>query len=256
MLLKNTSYINKMAKKQNVVAIIPARGGSKGLPGKNIKKIGGKPMLHYCVKAALDAKLVDKVIVSTDDEEIAEIAKKSGADVPFVRPKEHSTDTATSEQVLVHCVNWLKENENYDVDIIVYLQVTDPFKKKGMIDTCVKKLLDNPEIDSAFAVNPTHKKYWHHGEDGKLVRIRKTKSHDPRQKDKGWWHREDTGVACATRAKFVMEQGVRLGDNVWLLENHDVLSCVDIHDDHDFWVAEAIIERLQKENDKEYYFND
>jgi len=212
--------------------------------------------LYYTVKAALDAKLVDRVIVSTDDKEIAKVAKKAGAEVPFIRPAEHSTDLATSEAVLLHAINWLKENENYDIDILVYLQVTDPFKRRGMIDACVKKLIDNPKKDSAFAVNPTHKKYWHYDEKGKLVRIRQTKEHTPRQKDKGWWYREDTGIASATKPKILLEKGVRLGDNVWILENHDALSSIDIHDKKDWWIAETIIKRLQKERDKEYYFNE
>jgi CMP-N,N'-diacetyllegionaminic acid synthase len=217
------------ARKPNVVAIILARGGSKGVPKKNIRELAGKPLLSYTVKAALDAKLVDRVIVSTDDEEIATVAKNCGAEVPFLRPADVSGDLATSEASLNHAIEWLEENEEYTVDILVYLQVTDPFRKKGMIDTCVQKLLDNPEIDSAFSAYPTHKKYWvKDPEDptgeGFVRVIKKKNDHVPRQKDKLLLYREDTGIACATRTTHLREKGVRLGDKVWILEKRRSLS--------------------------------
>jgi len=98
-------------KKQNVVAVIPARGGSKGVPGKNIKLLGGKPLISYVLEAAKKCQLIDRIIVSTDDEQIAEVAKKYGAEVPFMRPAELAEDATPTELVLKHAVEWLEQNE-------------------------------------------------------------------------------------------------------------------------------------------------
>ena len=97
-----------------IIGIIPARGGSKSVPRKNIKKLGNKPLIYWSIKAALESNL-DRVIVSTDNQEIAKIAKKYGAETPFIRPRELSTDTMGIEPVLQHVVDWLKINENYQV---------------------------------------------------------------------------------------------------------------------------------------------
>lgn len=95
------------------IAVIPARSGSKGLPGKNIKELCGKPLIVYTIETALKSKVFDKVIVSTDSMEIAEIAKKAGAEIPFLRPKELATDTADSMDVLIHAIKfWKKRGKN------------------------------------------------------------------------------------------------------------------------------------------------
>ena len=105
----------------NVVAIIPARGGSKGLSSKNICPLMGKPLIQYTVEAAKQSKLVDRVIVSTDSEEIRKVAIEVGAEAPFIRPSHLANDTASSESVLKHTVEWLEDNEDYKTDIVVYL---------------------------------------------------------------------------------------------------------------------------------------
>ncbi len=237
-------------RKKNVVAIIPARGGSKGLPGKNIKLLLDKPLIAYTIIAAKDAKLVDRVIVSTDDKEIANVAREWDAEVPFIRPKELATDNASSESVLKHAVEWLEKNENYQIDIVVYLQVTDIFRKRGMIDTVVKKLIEDPSLESAFVAYPTHKKFWKDA-GGKFVRLTK-KEYIPRQKAKPIY-REDTGLACATRIDLI-KKGLRPGDNVWILENPDDYSGIDIHDEKDLWLAEVVLKKEKAENNRDYYF--
>ncbi len=103
------------------VAIIPARGGSKRIPRKNIKDFHGKPLIAYSIQTALESKLFDKVIVTTDDEEIAEIAKKYGAEVPFIRPKELSDDFSGTADVIEHALKWLKDNgETFDYVCTIY----------------------------------------------------------------------------------------------------------------------------------------
>ena len=156
--------------KKNIVAIILARGGSKGLPKKNILPINSKPLIVYSIEAAKKSKYVNRVLVSTDDQEIADIALANNAEVPFLRPKKLSNDTATSEVALKHAVEWLRDKENYQTDIIVYLQTTDLFRSKSMIDDCIKVLLKKPEVDSAFMGLEVHKNFWRK-EKGKFTRL-------------------------------------------------------------------------------------
>jgi len=146
--------------KTNVVAIILARGGSKTLPGKNILPLAGKPLIAYTIKQAKECKLIDRVIVSTDNSEIAEVAKKFGAEVPFIRPAGLSQNHSTTESGLQHAVTWIEENENYKIDVVVFLQPTDVFRSQRMISTVINKLLENENLDSAFIATKTHKNFW------------------------------------------------------------------------------------------------
>lgn len=114
----------------NIVAIIPARGGSKGLKRKNVLPLNGKPLIAYSIEAALKLDNVSRVIVSTDDEEIAEIAKQWGAEVPFIRPEYLASDTATTIDVLKHTIEFLKENEGFETDHVLLLQPTSPLRSE------------------------------------------------------------------------------------------------------------------------------
>jgi CMP-N,N'-diacetyllegionaminic acid synthase len=125
---------------KNVVAIIPARGGSKGIPRKNIVLIGRKPLIAYTIEEARKSKYIDRVIVSTDDKEIATIARKYGAEVPFLRPKSLAKDTSPSLLVVLHALDYLEKKEKYSPDIIVFLQPTSPFRKVEHIDAAIKKI--------------------------------------------------------------------------------------------------------------------
>lgn len=226
-----------MNAKNIVTTIILARGGSKGLPGKNIALLNGKPLIAYTIEASLQCKYVDRTIVSTDDHEIAEVAKSCGAEVPFMRPAELSGDFANAEACLLHAVDWLAENEGYHIDIVSYLQVTDVFKKKYMLEECVKALLDSPEIESAFVGYKDHKNYWvKRGDD--FVRL--TNAGNTARQKKEPLYREDTGLGCATRVG-VLRQGRRLGDKVVIIQNDDAASFIDIHTEFDLWLAEQIL---------------
>ncbi len=221
----------------NVVAVIPARGGSKGLPRKNVRLLAGKPLIAYTIEAAKQCALINRVVVSTDDEEIAEVSRNYGAEVPFIRPSELATDYASTESVLKHAVEWLEKNKGYQVDIMVFLQSTDIFRKKYMIEEVVKNLLDDESIDSSFVVYPEHKNYWRKvGED--YIRIDE-RGHVSRQlKEK--IYREDTGLACATRG-WIIKEGRRIGNKVVPVFNEDHTSFIDIHDEFDLWLAERIL---------------
>lgn len=140
----------------NALAIIPARGGSKGLPGKNIRLLGDIPLIAWTIQAALTSKCFTKVIVSTDCHEIANIAKKFGAEVPFIRPDQLATDTATSVDVVMHAINAL--NEKYDE--VVLLQPTSPFRKGNDIRNAFD-VYNTSKVQSLVSVTEVDKSpYW------------------------------------------------------------------------------------------------
>ena len=134
-----------------VLAVIPARGGSVRVPKKNIKLLNRKPLISYAIDAAKKSKYIDRIIVSTDDDEIKAVALQYGADVPFKRPADISEDVPT-EDVVLHVIDWLKNNESYSSDIVVCLEPPVPFRKSEHIDRCVSAILDDDSIDSAITV--------------------------------------------------------------------------------------------------------
>ena len=149
-----------------VIAIIMARGGSKGLPGKNIKKIDGKPLLAHTIEHAIQSEACDEVLVTTDDDSIAEVARNYGAIVPFMRPKILADDTTPPEPVIQHALIKYEELSGKKFDIVVDLQPTEIFRKPSVIRDCVNKLKTNPEIDTVFSAYKTHKHFWRKGENG------------------------------------------------------------------------------------------
>lgn len=143
-----------MVNQPEVLAIIPARGGSKGIPHKNIRKFAGYPLIAYSIAAGLQAQTVTRVILSTDDPEIAEVGRKWGADVPFMRPAEFAQDNTTDLPVFEHALKWLAEHEGYHPDVVVQLRPTSPIRPVGLVDEAVRLLLAHPEADSVRGVVP------------------------------------------------------------------------------------------------------
>lgn len=119
------------------LAIIPARGGSKGIPRKNIVSLGGKPLVAHTIGAALSAGLFDRVLVSTDDPEVAAVSREYGAQVPFLRPPALSSDVAVISEVVAHTLAWLQMNDGYDPDLYMLLYPTSPFRKPDLIPLLV-----------------------------------------------------------------------------------------------------------------------
>lgn len=140
-------------RKHEILALIPARGGSKSIPYKNIYPLLGKPLVAYTIEAAKAAKLVNRVIVSTDDDKIAKVARKHGAEVPFMRPKKHARDRTPDLPVFQHAVRWLARHENYHPAIIVHLWPTSPLRFGEHIDKAIKLLMANPDADSVRSVS-------------------------------------------------------------------------------------------------------
>lgn len=141
-----------------VIAIIMARGGSKGLPGKNIRPMLGKPLIAHIIGEAKKSNYISRIILSTDDDEIAAAGKEFGAEVLFKRPTELASDTATELPVVQHALNWLKDNENYVPDIIVRLVPTSPLNTVEYIDKGIKIMIEHPDAEGVRSVvkAPSH----------------------------------------------------------------------------------------------------
>ena len=147
----------------DILGFIPARGGSRGIPRKNIHPLAGKPLIDYTIQAALLSR-INKVIVSTDSEEIADISKNFGAEVPFLRPKELAGDDSSIEKALAHALNKLGKSGSYTPDIIVLLHPTSPLRTEKHIDDSIELLLKK-QADSIISVSepmehPADMVYW------------------------------------------------------------------------------------------------
>lgn len=159
--------------KEKIMAIIPARGGSKGLPRKNIRLLCGKPLIAWTIKEALRSRFITRVIVSTDDKEIAQVAKKYGAEVPFMRPVDIAQDLSTDIEFIIHALETLRDDENYEPDIILRLAPTSPLRTSKDIDQCIEHLLKHRPLDSVRAITVASKhpyKMWSITEDDKRIR--------------------------------------------------------------------------------------
>ncbi len=127
----------------SVLGLIPARGGSKGIPRKNIVDVGGKPLIAWTIEAARAADGLERVVVSTDDEEIASVARQYGAEVPFLRPAGLAKDDSASMDVVLHAMNWLESEEDYSADYLMLLQPTSPLRKKADIEGAIRLAEEN-----------------------------------------------------------------------------------------------------------------
>ena len=135
-----------------ILAITLARGGSKSIPKKNVKLLNGKPLIAYTIEEALKSKYINRYLVSTDDDEIKNISINFGAEVPFKRPIDVSTDIASSVSALQHAVNWVESEEGIIYDYVIELMCTNPLKIVDDIDSCIEKLIQT-NADSVIAVN-------------------------------------------------------------------------------------------------------
>jgi YrbI family 3-deoxy-D-manno-octulosonate 8-phosphate phosphatase len=138
-----------------ILALIPARGGSKSIPRKNLRLLAGYPLIAYSIAAAKQSRCIDRTILSTDDEEIARIAQSFGAEVPFLRPLEYALDSSPDYPVFDHALRWLEDNQGYRPDIVVQLRPTSPLRPPDCVDRAIETLLDHPEADSVRGVIPS-----------------------------------------------------------------------------------------------------
>jgi CMP-N-acetylneuraminic acid synthetase len=226
------------------IALIPARGGSKGLPRKNIRTIGGKPLIAWSIESARASGVCDRIFVSTDDEEIAIAARAAGAEVPFLRPPDLAQDATTMEATLQQALVAFEQWSGDTFDIAVFVTPTDVFRKAEWITRAVNALKERPELESAFAGQATFKNYWEISPEGGYQRVRPyMKEYGQRQeriRNGRLLYREDTGVACASRT-WLWREGRRIGDKVEIILTDDPATDIDIHEEFDLYLAEQIL---------------
>ena len=243
---------NKTEKK-NIVGIIPARGGSKRLPLKNIKELAGKPLITYTIEEALKSKTLDRIIVSTDHDEIARISKEWGAEVPFKRPAHLALDTTHAPPIIRHTVKYLEETEDYVVDIVVILPPTSPLRKSEHIEEAIKKILKT-DVDSVMSVcEAVFPPWW-------MVKLKENGLLEPFIKSEIDYFclesqelpkvYQPNGAIYVTKSDVLFEQGVIIGKRNAPIFMDDE-SSLDIDTLTDFKLAELIMEGREKyEKDK------
>lgn len=236
-----------MIKNFNVFALILARGGSKRVPRKNIKELAGKPLLAYTIEQGKASKYIDRMIVSTDDEEIAKVAREYGAEVPFLRPAELAGDSITDFPVFVHALEWFAEYEGYKPDIVVQLRPTHPLRKSGDIDRAVEILAGHPEADSVRTVkepDQTPYKMYKIGEAGILEPLLPipgvTESFNlPRQKLPKTY--EHVGVADVMWYRTIMDKKQMTGSKIipLILENYPYsgINTAEDWEKYEYWMS-------------------
>lgn len=233
-----------MSSELKTIAILPARGGSKGLPGKNVRPIGGKPLIAHSVEHALKSGVCDRVLVTTDDETIRAAAEAAGAWTPFLREGDLAQDLTPTEPVLADALEKADALEG-PFDIVVFLQPTDIFRKPEWIAEAVNTLKADDALDCVFVANKTHKNFWYQEESGNWKRVFDWMAiYGPRQTRTPLF-REDTGLASALRADLI-RAGRRTGDKAHVIEIDSTASGIDIHDEFDFYLAEKALEWYEK----------
>lgn len=238
-----------------ILGVITARGGSKSVPRKNIKDLGGKPLLAWTYEAAKQSAVLDRIIISTDDAEIAEAGKKWGGEVPFMRPKELAEDTTPTLPVLQHAVKWLQDNEQYSPDAVMLLQPTAPLRQVRHITEAVNIFAESgaDSLVSVVEIPGHHSPYWAEVIDddgwGRLFTgdpIRKRITRRQNFPKKTYTH-NGAIYLFKTGLLFEAEEPNFYGDKVKLYPMEEKFS-VNIDSPEDWALAEAAVEKLR--NDK------
>jgi CMP-N,N'-diacetyllegionaminic acid synthase len=223
--------------KFNILALIPARGGSKSIPRKNIMPLAGKPMIAYSIEHAQKSHHINRIIVTTDDEEIAQISRKWGAEVPFMRPKEFAQDHSPDIDAFRHALQWLDENERYIPDMVVHLRPPGPVRRVDLIDRAIEKLQSEPEADALRSVSVAHQtpfKMWMFNEDGMMSPVASipgladSQSIPRQQLPTVYWQ---NGYIDIIRPRAILEKNSMWGARVlpFIVEDH--LFEIDYHED-------------------------
>lgn len=238
--------ILKGDKMQKVLAVIPARSGSKSIKDKNIRLLNGMPMLAYSIKHALASKKIDRVIVSTDSEIYARIAKQYGAEVPFIRPASISTDTSLDIEVFQHVLEYLNYEEMYNPDIIVHLRPTYPIRNVQDIDNMIDMMINDETIDSVRCVAPAKElayKMWRMDENQKITPLLSDipeAFNMPRQQLPKIYYQN----ACidVIRASTITEKKSMSGKNI---KGYEMTHNFDIDTEQDFLKVEKYMRLLE-----------
>lgn len=224
----------------NIITIIPARGGSKSIPKKNVRPIAGKPLIVHSIEQSMQSSLVIETFVSTDDDEIEAISAAAGATV-IRRPAEISGDQATSESTILHLIQALREIGKPEPDLVVFLQCTSPVRQPADIDNAIKTLIDR-QADSVLSVSPSHRFLWTE-EDGIARAVNYDFLHRPRRQDMSPQYIEN-GSIYVFRSQGFLDSENRLFGKV-VLHPMDEEAAVDIDTFIDLKLAELImLERI------------
>ena len=232
-----------------VLALIPARGRSKGIPRKNLLPIAGRPLIAYSILQAQASQRISRVVVSTDDEEIAEVARQWGAEVPFLRPSEYAGDLSPDVDVFRHALEWLERAEGYRPDLVVHLRPPGPVRRVELIDEAIDLLAAHPEADALRSVSvarQTPYKMWHVTEAGYLEPMQRLPGVAdcqslPRQRlPPVYWQ---NGYVDVLRPRAVLEKRSMWGDCVIPLVIDESLLELDYPED--IPAVEAALEQLR-----------
>jgi len=224
-------------KGKSVLAVIPARGGSKGLPNKNILELAGKPLIAWSIEAASESKYIDRLIISTDSKEIADVAKQYNCEVPFMRPPELATDDANSDEVILHALD--KLGDKYD--IVMVLQPTSPLRESKDIDQALE-LMQKNNISAVVSVCSSKKPlHWHFTleSDGKLKQIYKDKIFYTNRQELPITYSPNGALYIAKTDYFRSKKTFYTSSTFAYLMPPE--RSVDIDSQIDFFTAEAII---------------
>lgn len=238
-----------MEKNMNVLAVIPARSGSKSVVNKNIRDFNGKPMLAHSIEHAKASKHINRIILSTDSQEYALIGQKYGAEIPFIRPEQYATDEALDIDVFYHCLKFLDEKEGYRADIVVQLRPTYPIRDVEDIDKMIELLQTNKEIDSVRSIAPATEipyKMWKRNEEGMLTPVLteiKEAYNMPRQDlPKIYYQNASIDV---TRADIILKEHSMSGKRIY---GYELQQNFDIDTEEDFIMAERYAKILNGKN--------
>lgn len=233
--------------RKNVLCVITARGGSKGLPGKNIKELDGKPLIAYSIEQAKESQLITHSIVSTNDKEIAEVSKKWGGDVPFMRPDELAQDDTPHVPALEHALLFMESKLGIMFDAIVTFQPTSPFRTVDDVDGTIQKLFDTPEATSSVSIcemdSHEHPMKAKKLEGGLVVPYFEAESSSVRQELPTAYKR--SSAVYVSRRDTLMEKKDLYGD---FIVGHIVPTdrSIDIDTQKDWIITEWMLKELQK----------
>ncbi len=229
-----------------ILGLIPARGGSVGIPGKNIKLLNGKPLLAYTVQSAFESTLIERTILSTDDEEIAAVGRELGLDVPFLRPGNLAQSSTPTLPAIVHCLEYLQEKENVSYDAVCLLQPTTPFRNKGFIDQAIQKFTDSgtDSLVSVLEVPHEYNPEWVFFDTGSghlKISTGREKIISRRQELPSAYIRD--GAIYLTKTNVILEQESLYGSSTSFIKS-DPAGHVNLDTMEDWYRAEQIVKNL------------
>ena len=224
-----------------ILGLIPARGGSKGIPGKNIKTLGNKPLLQFTTESAKSSRFLNRVILSSDNPEIISVAEKLDLEIPFIRPKELARDETPSIDVIIHALHHFQQKD-INFDAVCLLQPTTPFRKEDLIDQAIEKF-ENENFDSLVSVRKVPDEFNPHWifeeKNGSLHLATGEKEMIPRRQDLPTAYFRD-GAVYLTKTEIILKQHSLYGKNIGFIENENG-DHVNLDSRKDWEKAEAIL---------------